>query len=160
MTGDKKCRNMNPNSLKNLIPNQKENKTERDTDTHGIYSLKLAQPKTRELAEEINAALKNDGASWIRQSDYMTIQLLALCLRRIHQADAYLDKAGGLTNKKGEIRPVLDILIKLLKEAQSLADKLGLTPQSRVKLGIDISRGSLNLAELMALGGDQDSGAD
>ena len=121
----------------------------REREYHGVTSIRFAQPQTRDLAEEIRNALQDDGAVWIGESDFIQIQLLALCLRRIGQADKYLDQVNTLTNKKGEVRPVLDLLVKLLREAQSLADSLGLTPRSRVNLGIDLLKGQ-SLAALMA----------
>lgn len=119
---------------------------------HGVYTIELSQPGTRELAQQIQNQLEADGAGWIRKSDTLSIHLLALCLRRIRQADAHLDRVGSLTNQKGEIRPVTDLLIKLIKEAQSLSDKLGLTPQSRVKLGLNTTRAA-GLAAFLADGG-------
>lgn len=126
---------------------------------HGVYTIELSQPGTRELAQQIQNQLEADGAAWIRQSDTLSIHLLALCLRRIKQADAHIDKVGSLTNQKGEVRPVLDLMVKLIKEAQSLADKLGLTPQSRVKLGLNTTRAAGLAAFLADDKGGQDNGS-
>jgi hypothetical protein len=134
-------------ALANLRPFQVS--THRDPENHGVGCIKFTQPQTRALAEEIKVRLEEDGAFWVTDSDFLQIQVLALCLRRIGQIDRYLDQVGSLTNKKGEARPVLDLLVKLLREAQTLADSLGLTPRSRVHLGIDLLKGR-TLAELMA----------
>jgi len=135
-------------SLANLQQNQ-DGKVNRERDQHGVYLITMEQPKTRDLAKYIMEQLQADGVSWLKNSDAVTVQLLALCLRRLNQADAFLDKKGSLMNPKGELLPLCDFMVKLVKEAQALADKLGLNPQARVKLGIDTIK-AFNLAELLA----------
>lgn len=138
-------------SLANLIQNQeqaqlveieqgKRQRVQLDRDTHGVHSSAIElQPQTRAIAEQINAIVAGDSAGFIKPCDRITVNLLATNLRRIQQAEAYLDKVGSLTNKRGAIRPVAELLIKLLREAREFCNVLGLTPAARAKLGADVS---------------------
>jgi hypothetical protein len=133
-------------SLANLV--QYRDKMPREY--HGVHQVALLQPQTRQLADQINAILSGDAGAYIRPADQVTVGLLAVALRRIKQAEEYLDKVGGLTNKQGQVRPVAELLVKLLKEARELCNTLGLTPQARARLGLNVARTSTDLAQLLA----------
>ena len=118
-------------------------------DYHGAYEITLLQPKTRQVAAMLNGILEGEASSYIRPADQVTVGLLAVALRRIQQCEQYLDKVGSLTNAKGQIRPVAELLVRLLKEAREYCQALGLTPAARVKMGLDVAR-TFDLAEAMA----------
>ena len=99
----------------------------------------------------LQGILDGETASFIRPADQITLGLMSVCLRRIQQCEEYLDKVGSLTNAKGQVRPVVDLLVKLLKEARSYCETLGLTPSSRAKLGVDVAR-TFDLAAAFAEG--------
>lgn len=118
-------------------------------DNHGVYEITLLQPQTRQVAAMLNGILEGEASSYIRPADQVTVGLLAVALRRIQQCEQYLDKVGSLTNAKGQLRPVTELLVRLLKEAREYCQALGLTPAARVKMGLDVAR-TFDLAEAMA----------
>jgi len=145
--------NLRPFQLQKQLQEKEEGKRAHlyhGRDRHGVFGINLLQPQTRELAEQIADILRGDTLAYIRPVDEVAVGLLAVALRRIRQAEAYLDKVGSLTNKKGQIRPVAELLVKLLKEAREYCSALGLTPQSRARLGLNIARAGTDLAELLA----------
>jgi hypothetical protein len=101
--------------------------------------------------DTLQGILEGETASFIRPADQIMVGLLAVVLRRIKQCEQYLDKTGSLTNKKGELRPVAELMVKLLKEARGYCETLGLTPASRAKLGVDVAR-TFDLAAAFAEG--------
>lgn len=117
-------------------------------DAHGAHAITRTQPATAALAQEILAMLAGDGLGHIRQADRVAVELLAVALRRIHQAEAYLDRFG-LTTKGGAVRPVAQLLTVLLREARGSAEALGMTPTSRAKLGLETAR-TFDLAAALA----------
>lgn len=106
-------------------------------DIHGVYLIDINQPQTKAIAQQISAILEGDPTGYIKKADQITVNLLAVCLRRIQQIEAYLDKAGGMTNKKGSVRPIVEYLVKLLRESREYCTTLGLSPAARAKLGAD-----------------------
>lgn len=121
---------------------------QRRHDQHGVYAIEVEQPATRALAEQIMDVI--EGRDLFRDSDRYAVGLLAVTLRRIRQAEAYLDERG-IVNARGGVRPVAEYLVRLLREAREYCEALGLTPRSRVKLGLDKGR-ALDLARVF---GDQ-----
>lgn len=117
-------------------------------DSHGVHAITRAQPATMALAAEILTILQGDGLGHIRPADRVTAELLAVCLRRIFQAEAYLDRFG-LTGRRGEVRPVAGLLVQLLREARGYTEALGMTPLARAKLGLDQGR-AFDLAAALA----------
>lgn len=117
-------------------------------DRHGVYAIDMAQPATRELADRIIQVL--EGQDLLRPADRVTVNLLAVTLRRIQQAEEFLDR-NGLVNSKGRVRPVAELLVKLLREAREYAAQLGMTPAARARLGLDTAR-TFDLAAALAEG--------
>lgn len=103
----------------------------------GVHTIDINQPATRAIAEQIHGILEGDSSAFIKPCDQISVNLLAVCLRRIQQIEAYLDKVGGMTNKKGSVRPIVEYLVKLLREAREYCNSLGLSPTARAKLGAD-----------------------
>ncbi|MEW6183046.1 MAG: hypothetical protein AB1500_07700 [Bacillota bacterium] len=130
-------------ALENLM--QYSNKPAK-RDRHGVHSLTLWQAETQAIASQIKQLLEAEGATWIRESDNVTITCLALCLRRLSRIGEYLQKAT-LTNKRGQTRPLVHLELQYLTQAEGLANSLGLSPQSRVKLGVELSSIGKNLSE-------------
>lgn len=117
-------------------------------EAHGVHAIARAQPATVALAAEILAILQGDGLGHIRPADRVTAELLAVCLRRIYQAESYLDRFG-LTGGRGEVRPVAGLLVQLLREARGYTEALGMTPLARARLGLDQGR-AFDLAAALA----------
>ncbi len=118
-------------------------------DGHGVHAVHAGQPATQALAAEILAVLQGDGLGHIRTADRVTVELLAVALRRIRQAEQYLD-TFGLVAKGGTVRPVAQLLTSLLREARGYCETLGMTPAARAKLGLDQSRAFDALAATVA----------
>ena len=129
----------NPASLANLRESQKP--------IHGVYEITVGQAETQALAGRIMAVLEGD-ADIIKPADAAACSVLAVLLRRIHQADQYLD-AEGIVGPKGEVRPLLPVLVSMANTSLRYLEALGATPQARAKLGVNTGR-ALDLARLMA----------
>jgi hypothetical protein len=119
-------------------------------DPHGAYAIHSTQPETQALAAEILAVLDGEGLGHIRPADRVAVESLAVLLRRIRQAEAYLDRAG-LVRKSGDVRPVAQLLVRLLGEARAYCETLAMTPLARAKLGLDQGRAFDIAAALAAL---------
>jgi hypothetical protein len=126
-------------------------------DGHGVYAATRVQPATQALAAEILAILDGEGLGHIRPADRVTAELLATTLRRVHQAEAYLDRTG-LVAKGGTVRPLATLLVSLLREARAFCETLGMTPSARAKLGLDTARTFDVAAALAAIPGAHHKG--
>jgi hypothetical protein len=81
--------------------------------------------------------------------DLIAVRLLAIALCRLETCTAYVTKHGQFF-KGGRVRPAVELEDKLAARVSSLADKLGMTPTSRAKLGLDLARTQVDLATLMS----------
>jgi hypothetical protein len=117
-------------------------------DAHGVYAIHPSQPPTQALAAELLAILQGEGLHHVRQADRVTVELLAVALRRIRQAEAHLDRYGPV-GKGGALRPVAQWLTRLLAEARGYCETLGMTPLARARLGLDQGR-AFDLAAALA----------
>ena len=95
------------------------------------------------LAED---APLRDHDGGLPSSDTVIVSLLAECLCRLESVSTYIRDQGWLNSKSGEPSTVLDIEARLRKESSDYLDALGMTPRSRVRLGLDLSR-SFDLAQ-------------
>ena len=109
----------NPASLANLRESQKP--------IHGVYEITVGQAETQALAGRIMAVLEGD-ADIIKPADAAACSVLAVLLRRIHQADQYLD-AEGIVGPKGEVRPLLPVLVSMANTSLRYLEALGATRQ-------------------------------
>jgi len=131
-------------------------------DVPGVGGITLLQPQTRLLAEQLKAILEGDAATYVRPADEVALGLLAVVLRRVQQCERYLDRVGTLTTARGATRPAAELLLRLIREGRELCNSLGLTPQARARLGLNVARASTDLATLLAeeeeADGDRQSG--
>ncbi|MEW6183045.1 MAG: hypothetical protein AB1500_07695 [Bacillota bacterium] len=111
----------------------------RTHDMSGVYSLTPATPQVSELAQTIKEQLEADKAVWVQESDQTSVGLLALCLAKIRKIEQYLSKSGSFTNRHGEIKPVQSLQLQLIRQAESLANSLGLSPKSRFQFGLTVA---------------------
>ena len=139
MSEKKGRRGQVPASLANLKQNKEPG--------HGIYRITVGQAETQELAGRIMAVLEGD-ANIIKPADAAACSVLAVLLRRLQQADQYLD-AEGIVGPKGEVRPLLPVVVSMANTSLRYLEALGATPQARAKLGVNTGR-ALDLARLMA----------
>lgn len=97
--------------------------------THGAYAdLKLGA-RVAELAADLAPLVPA-----YRASDQVTVQLLALSIARIEAAALALEQA-----KPGELARLEQDLRGWVGKATTLADKLGMTPTARARLGVDVA---------------------
>lgn len=141
MCGVSSRRGTSPVSLANLRQNRPEL-------THGVYRIKVGQPETQELAGKLMAVLEGDDASIIKPADAAACSILAVLLRRLQAADQYLDE-NGLVDAKGQVRPIMPVVVSMSNTVLKYLESLGATPQSRARLGVNTGR-ALSLAQLMA----------
>jgi hypothetical protein len=74
--------------------------------------------------------------------------LLAECLSRLEDVRAHL-RDFGLFDQTKQPRPALEVERHLRREAADYLDALGMTPRSRAKLGVELTR-TFDLAQAMA----------
>jgi hypothetical protein len=121
---------------------------------HGGYSTVTAErlaPRTREIfdALALDAPLRDQGGE-LPAADAGIVTLLAQALCRLEDVTGYLEQTGWLDQKTGEPRTaVLEIERRLQAMAAGFMDRLGMTPTSRAKLGLDLTR-TVDLATAMS----------
>jgi hypothetical protein len=104
---------------------------------HGAYAMVQLAPRAAEIAAELSEVVP--AAS---PADTPTIRLLALTLARIERIETWLAEQPlhDFRNEQGEMQPALKQLAGWVNTAARLCDRLALTPTSRGKLGLDLSR--------------------
>jgi hypothetical protein len=137
------------NQLANLRKAPPAPKGHRRTVKHGAR----AQPEPRRQAaieRQICDALPvraADGGPPVH--DMVAVRLLAVSLCRLETVAEYVSR-HGMFFKSGRLRPAADHEQKLIERCANLADRLGMTPTSRAKLGLDLARTQVDLATLMS----------
>jgi hypothetical protein len=113
---------------------------------HGalVSASRLASdPATVALADGIRASMPSYAAS-----DEVTIELLAITMRRVERATAAIDAADSMIgerplaayNFKGpELKSLRDDLRSWIRLCASLADSLGMSPLARSRLGLNVA---------------------
>jgi hypothetical protein len=107
---------------------------------HGAYSQLKLGPRVDELVELIRPDVP-----MLRPADELTVRLLAVTLARLERALGALEEAepGSMEKLESDARGWVN-------RAAQLADKLGLNPTSRARLGVDVAtaRRTVTLTEL------------
>jgi hypothetical protein len=121
---------------------------------HGGYASPRMLPvegKSRVIYAELSRdAPLRDAVGDLPAADRTTVELLALCLARLESIAAWLEAHGWLDPKTGEPRSAVDLERRLRTEARDHAEALGLSPRSRVALGLDLMRGAETLDGYLA----------
>jgi hypothetical protein len=109
--------------------------------THGAHAPLTAKHKdVREKVEEIAEVVPVRGPDGgLHPADREAVVRLAELLCRIDRATAHLDR-HGLTNRKGEAHSLLRHISRWEAAARDWMSDLGMTPRSRVALGLDLAR--------------------
>jgi len=120
--------------------------------SHGAYARLVADRLEAKVAEVFDALaadapLRADDGG-LPAHDATLVRLAASCLCRIEDLEAHL-RDHGILDAKGNVRPAVDLERRLRSEALGYLDALGMTPTSRARLGLDLTR-TASLAELMA----------
>lgn len=82
------------------------------------------------------------------EADYAVVEDCARAWARVRQMDDWIAQHGPL-DKRGRPRPALDLLERASKNLVDKLAALGMTPRSRVALGVDVARAT-SLAEAMS----------
>lgn len=104
--------------------------------------------KVQESAESLLAVIQGDGLTHIREADMVSVSLLAEVLNAINLVSTDI-RRYGLFREDGTTREAAKLLPRYVSEASALADKLGLSPSGRAKLGLAQGQ-ALTLAEALA----------
>ncbi len=80
--------------------------------------------------------------------DHIAVRLLAITLCRLETCARYVSE-HGMFDRSGRVRPATDYEQKLIERAANLADRLGLTPKSRVALGLTLAQ-TADLAQALS----------
>lgn len=102
---------------------------------HGAYSGRELIPLTQEKGALI-AGLMTGNVTAIGPTDAITVELLARNLAKIELIDRWLQVHGLFSDKEGTPQPVLRIYYQAVNAASRLCEALGLTPASRMRLGL------------------------
>ncbi len=121
---------------------------------HGGYAAVAAdrlEGRSREVFDAISAdAPLRDAAGNLPAADSGVVYLLAQALCRLEDVSGHLAATGWLDQKTGEPRhAVLEIERRLIAQCAALMDRCGLTPLSRARLGLDLTR-TVDLATAMS----------
>jgi hypothetical protein len=102
---------------------------------HGaqVSSWRLA-PRAEEIAAELAELVPASSPS-----DGPTVSLLATILCRLEIANAYVER-NGLFDARGRPRPIVRLVSTWENSAGRLLDQLGMSPTSRARLGLDLTR--------------------
>lgn len=121
--------------------------------THGGHAM--PEPRRQAALEaQICDALPVRGADGGAPAhDLVVVRLLAISLVRLESIARYVSEHGQLT-RAGRPHPALEVEDRLISRAASLSDKLGMSPTSRAKLGLDLAHTEASLAQLMSEAGD------
>jgi hypothetical protein len=116
---------------------------------HGAYAViarEQLDAKQHEVFEALAAdAPLRDSDGGLPAADAMVVHLLARCLIRLERVEQFHEAYGDFDLKTKQPRPSVELERRLRSEALDLAKELGMTPRSRVALGIDVQR-SFDLA--------------
>lgn len=117
-------------------------------DQHGVTVINPGQPEVQAVSQQIKDLLAGDNISHLRPADEVALELAAVAIRKVMQAEEYIAQ-HGLVNDQGKLRPVVEMQLKAVETAAKLLDRLGLSPASRAKLGLTQGRAA-GLAEALA----------
>lgn len=105
---------------------------------HGAYDKRVLAPVTNEMVALIENLISGE-RTLIGPTDRPVLELLARALAKVEVIDRWLAE-NGLFSEKGDPQPVLKIYWHAVNTAVRLCDQLGLTPASRVRLGVGVAQ--------------------
>ncbi|MCK9600708.1 MAG: hypothetical protein M0R06_16825 [Sphaerochaeta sp.] len=116
---------------------------------HGAYSGAELVPITKAKTAEIIAVLQGDKIM-VGKPDMVIINLLSGNLAKIILLDRFF-AACGIFDDEGKIRTnEMKVYYAALNSAARTCDQLGMTPTSRLKLGISMIQAKKDLAGMMS----------
>lgn len=124
---------------------------------HGAYSPRRVEPLAEELVESTLAAAADRGSvtAYLSEPSYRpSLWAWARAEAKVQLLTEWLMDRGGDLDEDGEVRSAAALLERVERRAVTLRARLGLDPLSRAKLGRDVAAGSLSVAQLMSMLGD------
>ena len=104
---------------------------------HGGYA-RVSRDRLDAKVIELSDALAED-VPIVSTSDQLAIAELATKVCQLQDLRTYL-AAHGFLDGDGDVRPAAELERKLSAQVDDKLDALGMTPRSRVKLGLDLSK--------------------
>ena len=129
----------NPNSLANLRNAPAAPAGNSRNLQHGGYAAVAAERLQAKALEVLEALSVDVPIADVR--DAVALRLLAECLCRLDSVAAHIALFGAFHEDSREPKAVLGVERQLRLEAAGHAEALGLTPRSRVALGLDVLAG-------------------
>ena len=130
LSRDPKKRSKQLANRRDAPPPERGNKRAR---RHGGQAMPDAK-RLEQITNELTAAMPIQSPH-----DKAAIHLCALAIARLESVGAYLNE-HGLLFRDGRERPATVLERKLSNEARTLLAELGLTPRSRVQIGVALSQ--------------------
>lgn len=125
---------------------------------HGAFSgselMPIAMAKESEIVEVLTGA-----KVMIGMADMVPIALLAGCLAKIELFNRYFAAVGIFDETNKPRQDALKVYLAALNAAARLCDQLGMTPQSRLRLGISMIQARKDLATMMHDGAEDEEPA-
>lgn len=93
-------------------------------------------------------------AHWDRESDLHVVERLIRSLAEVRKLERAISRGGRLTSgsmQQARINPLYTALAREDKIVQGCEDRLGITPQGRLRLGLLGVKGALTAAQLNAM---------
>jgi hypothetical protein len=113
---------------------------------HGATAVLALAPRSAQIAEGLRPLVP-----LCSEADEPAIRVLAGVLARIETANVFLDEHGLFRpGKDKQLQPVAERIASWENSAARMMDQLGLTPTSRAKLGVDLTRQRDAIAEAIA----------
>jgi hypothetical protein len=100
--------------------------------------------KARVVYEALAEAAPVKEGGQVPAADRFLVAQLARVLVRLDRLTQYVDRHGDV-DRRGNVRSAAKWEAKLTSQAVSMMEKLGMSPVSRAKLGLDMAR-TVNLA--------------
>lgn len=120
---------------------------------HGGYSVALlanVDGEVRELRDALaEAAPVRDAAGQVPAADYAALEVAARALKRYRHLCGWLDLHGRIDEDTGDVKPAARLELDAERRLTSALDALGMTPQSRARLGVNLAR-TVDLATAMS----------
>jgi hypothetical protein len=130
----------NPRSLANLIPGGGAagpgNTRALKYGAHGAALIADVGEETREIIDGIAAVVPVREGGGAPAADVLAIERLAVALKRWRAVVVWNDMHGRIDEKTGEEKPAAQFELRAEGAFERALDALGLTPQSRSKLGL------------------------
>jgi len=112
---------------------------------HGGRSELLLANVEREIAE-LAAALgdaapvRDPETGALPGADVLAVEACARALKRYRSLSAWLDAHGRLVERDGSVKPAAELELKAERQLTDALDRLGMSPMSRSRLGLNLAR--------------------